>query len=390
MSDFQLFATAPRGCTSVLLEELREMGVDSPREGLAGVAFRGDLRMAYRVCLWSRSASRVLLELDRFHAYDEDALYAGIQRTDWDDHLSVDGTLAVNFTSSLSRISHTHYGALKVKDAIVDQFRERSGRRPSVDTVNPDLRLHVHIHRNDATVSIDLSGDSLHRRGYRQGQVKAPMKENLAAAVLLRAGWPAVARQGGGFLDPMCGSGTLPIEAAMIAGDIAPGLLRDRFGFEGWRQHRPRVWSDLLAEAGERRRAGLEHMPPIYGFDRDREAIRIANDSIAAAGLVWKAHCERRALGSQPLPGSLLRESGMLVTNPPYGERLGDKERLKETYARLGELMRDELPAGWQAAVFTGNPELGYAMRVRAHRSHKFFNGALECKLLRFKDFGRA
>ncbi|HJW82244.1 MAG TPA: THUMP domain-containing protein, partial [Acidiferrobacterales bacterium] len=275
-SSLRLFASAPRGIEPLLAEELRALGAGEVKETRAGVTFTGDLALAYRVCLWSRVANRVLLPLAQFPAPTPEALYDGVRGIDWAAHLDRNGTLAVDFNAYRSAITHTHYGALKVKDAIVDQFRERTGVRPSVETNEPDVRVNVYVHADVASLSLDLSGESLHRRGYRADTVTAPLKENLAAAILLRAGWPAIAKQGGAFVDLMCGSGTLPIEAALIASDSAPGLERTYYGFLRWRGHDAATWEALLAEARARREAGIKNLPAIRGYDSDPAAVRVA------------------------------------------------------------------------------------------------------------------
>ena len=249
MEKQQFFATAALGLEPLLATELETLGATEIKQERAGVRFSGDLGTAYRACLWSRLASRILLPLVSFEALDPDQLYTEVLKIDWSEHLSVNNTLAVDCTLINSKINHTRYGALRVKDAVVDQFRSRSGERPSVSVEQPDLRLNLHIYKDQATLSIDLSGDSLHRRGYRIDGVHAPLKENLAAAILLRAGWPAICEAGGGLADPLCGSGTLPVEAGLIATDTAPGLLRRYFGFLAWKQHDEELWDELLKEA---------------------------------------------------------------------------------------------------------------------------------------------
>ncbi len=286
MSALNLIATAPAGVEPLLAAELIELGAVAPRPVRGGVAFQGPLELAYRACLWSRTASRVLLALAEFPAADAGALYAGILDLPWEEHLEPDGTLSVEFSGGGPGIDHTHYGAQRVKDAIVDRFRARCGQRPSVDARQPDLRIHARWHDGQATVSLDLSGDSLHRRGYREATVTAPLKETLAAALLLKSGWPAIAAAGGPLLDPLCGSGTLAIEAAWIAGDRAPGLLREHWGFSGWLGHIPALWNRLLAEADERRAAGQARIPPIRASDRDPKAVRAALINAGRAG--WR------------------------------------------------------------------------------------------------------
>ena len=352
------FASCPKGVESLLAEELRGFGAAGVKETRAGVAFEGDLATAYRACLWSRLASRILLTLARFPAASADALYAGVQQIRWGEHLDVHGTLAVDFTGTGSGITHSRFGALKVKDAIIDQLRDEFGARPSVDTERPDLRVNVYLYRDEAALSLDLSGESLHRRGYRSEAVEAPLKENLAAAILLRANWPAIAAQGGAFVDLMCGSGTLPIEAALIAGDIAPGLTRDYYGFLRWKQHDAALWAGLIAEAEARREAGLARLPPIRGYDHEARAVRYARENVAGAGLSEHVAITRREL-SDCAPEDAF--PGLIVVNPPYGERIGEVSELPSLYAELGAQLIKNF-SGWRAAVFTGNPELGKHM----------------------------
>ena len=256
-----LFATAPKGLELLLVEELRALGALNPAEKLGGVTFTGDLTLAYKACLWSRLANRILLLLKQIPATTPEELYAGVQTIAWDKHIPLDGTFAVQFVTVQSTITHSLFGAQKVKDAIVDQFREKCGSRPDVAKQQPDVSVYVYLHRDQATLYIDLSGESLHKRGYRLAQVAAPLKENLAAAILLRAGWPAIAKAGGALFDPMCGSGTFLIEAAMMATDTAPGLNRHYFGFLGWKQHQPAVWETLCQEAQQRSEQGQSSFP---------------------------------------------------------------------------------------------------------------------------------
>ena len=361
--------------------ELRACGATNTRELKLGVLFEGTLETAYRACLWSRTASRILMPLGNFPAATPEELYAGVASIDWTQHLAANGTLAIEFGGSSTGIKHTHFGALKTKDAIVDQLRERTGQRPSVELDRPDVRLDVRVDRERATLSLDLSGDSLHRRAYRARGVAAPLKENLAAAVLLRSGWPAIAESGGEFIDPMCGSGTLVIEAALIALDIAPGSLRSYFGFIGWRGHDRALWQQLVDEARARREATASRRIVLRGYDSDPTAVRAAIENSERAKLRGFVHFERRELEQ------LVRESeaptGLLATNPPYGERIGDQERLQALYAQLGERLRENFQ-GWKAAVLTGNPPLAKAIGIHARRSHTLFNGRIECRLLRF------
>lgn len=381
-SQQRFFATAPKGMEGLLADELRQLGAGNVSETRAGAGFQGDLTTAYRVCLWSRIANRVLLPLAQFPAADEEALYQGVLDIDWGRHLDPAGTLAVDFSSVRSAITHTQYGAQKVKDAVVDQLRHDTGQRPSVEREQPDLRINVFLFRDQATVNIDLSGDSLHRRGYRLDGASAPLKENLAAAILMRAGWPTVAQQGGPLVDLMCGSGTLPIEAALIAADIAPGLQRHYWGFSGWLGHDADRWAALVADARRRREKGMAKLPPILGYDVSGQAIAVAQDNAAHAGLAEVIQFNQRAIRDcAPAPEG---PPGLVVVNPPYGERLGEQEELKPLYQELGECLKQQYQ-GWRASVITSDAELGKCLGIRARHINKLYNGALECMLLRLE-----
>lgn len=377
----QFFASCPPGVADLTAAELRDCGATQTREFKLGVQFEGSLETAYRACLWSRTASRVLAPLGTFPAATPEQLYAGVSDINWTDHLGPASTIAIDFGGASSGITHTHFGALKTKDAIVDQLRARTGERPSIDTEQPSVRIDVRLDRDRATLSLDLSGDSLHRRAYRARGVAAPLKENLAAAMLLRSAWPAIAADGGDFVDPMCGSGTLPIEAALIALDIAPGLLRSYFGFIGWRGHDRELWKSLLDEAKARREAGIARRITLRGYDNDPAAVRAANENIERARLRTHVHVERRELSE--LTRVSEARTGLVATNPPYGERIGDQQQLQALYETLGAKLREHFE-GWQAAVLTGNPPLAKAIGVNARRSHTLFNGRIECRLLRF------
>ncbi len=375
----EFFATSPRGTADLLLAELREFGAESAKENAGGVFFRGTLAVAYRACLWSRVANRVLLILARFPAPDADALYAGVQTLDWPRHLAPTGTLAVDAAASRSQLTHTQFIAQRTKDAIVDACRTPEGVRPDVDTQQPDVRINLYIDRDLAQVAIDLGGGSLHRRGYRRGPGAAPLKENLAAALLLRAGWQPLAVAGAPLVDPMCGTGTLLIEAALVAGDIAPGLLRGDCGCANWLGHDPALWATLWHEAQARLAAGVGRAGAIVGYDIDPDAVHVAWENIERAGLLGVVHVETRELAeADPPPGA----PGLVICNPPYGERLGEHVELVQLYRRLGERLRARF-TGWEAAIFTGNPGLGLELGLKAFRTHTLFNGALECRLLR-------
>jgi len=380
----EFFAVAPKGVESLLTDELKALGAEGVKASRSGAFFQGDLETGYRACLWLRTANRVLSPIARFQAETPEALYDGVRTIRWSEHMEPDGSFAVDFSSSRSQIHHTRYGALKVKDAVVDQFREQFGTRPSVDLSRPDVRLNVYLLKDEAILSIDLSGESLHKRGYREEAGPAPLKENLAAAILLRAGWPEISGRGGGLMDPMTGSGTLPIEAALMAADVAPGLLRDYFGFLKWKGHRPEIWERLLDEARERRAAGLMKLPPIVGYDADPRAVRNAAANVERAGLRGVVHVEKKEFAVLvPHPGMKGRP-GLVVLNPPYGERLGEISELRSLYGALGMRLKAHF-SGWRASLFTGNVELGKGMGLRAEKKYSLYNGPIECKLLNFR-----
>lgn len=382
----EFFATCPRNTEGLLLDELRSLGADTAVETRAGVAFAGPMRLAYRACLWSRVASRVLLRLTSFAASSPDDIYEAVHGMPWEEHLDVAGTLAVEVTSTIRQGPlaqlNTHFAEQRVKDAVVDRFRAKTGSRPGVDLSQPDIRINLHLTPAEAMVSLDLSGEGLHRRGYRLEGGEAPLKENLAAAILMRAQWPRIAGDGGALVDPMCGSGTLLSEGALMAGDVAPGLLRDYYGFLSWKGFDPGSWNELLVEARERRDRGLTQLPALFGFDLDKRAIGTARGNVRRAGLAGRIILEERTLASLKAPGSGSRP-GLVVTNPPYGKRLGEIGELVDVYETLGQRLKESF-LGWEAAVFTGNPELGAHLGLRAHRVNVLFNGPLECRLLLF------
>ncbi len=383
MPDF--FATAPRHLESLLADELNDLGLGSVKEARGGARFSGPIADAYRACLWSRVANRVLLPLAQFPATDSDSLYAGASSLPWEEHLTPQSTFAIQFDGAEAGISNSQFGAVRIKDAIVDHFRAQVGVRPTVNRERPDLRIQAYLHRGQVTLSLDLSGESLHLRGYRHQGSAAPLKENLAAAILWRSAWPTMAQEGAALLDPLCGSGTLCIEGALMAADIAPGLARAHWGMTGWLRHEESTWRDLLAEARERRSVGLARFDAlktsIRGYDRDPAAIRVALDNLNRAGLAGRVHFERRDL-SQAYPGRP-GELGLVVANPPYGERLGEATELTGLYALLGSVLRERF-LGWRAAVMTGNPDLGRRMGLRASGYHSLFNGPIPCRLLHF------
>jgi 23S rRNA (guanine2445-N2)-methyltransferase / 23S rRNA (guanine2069-N7)-methyltransferase len=381
----QFFASTAKGMEDLLFNELVDLGCERVEKARAGVAFQGSLETAYRACLWSRIANRVLLPLKTFPAPDPEKLYAGAKSIRWSEHFTPEQTFAVDFATNKSQITHSQYGALKTKDAIVDQFRSVAGVRPSIDTQKPDVRVNVYLLEDQATISIDLSGDSLHKRGYREEGTAAPLKENLAAAILMLAEWPRIAKEGGSFLDPMCGSGTLPLEAAMMAADRAPGLDRTYYGFLKWAQHDTAMWRRLVQEAMDREITDVSKLPKIVGYDRDFRAVNAAIANVERADLRQIVHIEKKDLiDAEPPTGQNTDKPGLILMNPPYGERMGDVEELKPLYKSIGDSFKKKFK-GWNGYVFTGSSELAKHVGLKASRRFVLYNGALECRLLKYE-----
>ncbi len=373
-------ATCGAGTESMTAEEIASFGELVPETGRGVVTWRGPLESGYRACLWSRFASRVLLEISVFSLAAEDAVYQGSRAVDWSEHLDPETTFAVDATvaGDVSREVHSRFTALRVKDAVADWFREACGRRPSVDPARPGVRLHLLIQEERATLSLDLSGDSLHRRGYRLEKTMAPLKENLAAAIVAASGWPQDAGSTTALVDPMCGSGTLLIEAALMYGDSAPGLSRSYFGFMGWQGHDRKIWSRLVDEAVAREEAGADReWPVLIGYDADPQAVRAARQNVKKAGLEERIRIERAELArlSPPAPG------GTILSNLPFGERLGETEEVAWLYRALGRIARERF-AGWRLAVFISNPELTDSFGLSWLEKIRLYNGPLQCRVL--------
>ncbi|MBT4833370.1 MAG: bifunctional 23S rRNA (guanine(2069)-N(7))-methyltransferase RlmK/23S rRNA (guanine(2445)-N(2))-methyltransferase RlmL [Porticoccaceae bacterium] len=376
-------ATCPKGLELLLANELQELGATGVKETVAAVHFEGSVELAYRACLWSRLANRILLPLHSFMLNSADDLYQQCNDIAWESHFTAAQSIAIDFIGTSRHIDNTMYGSQRVKDAVVDRIRRVEGERPNVDPKNPDIRIQVRQHKGRVTVSLDISGESLHRRGYRTGQGSAPIKENLAVALLLRAGWPEIAANGGALLDPMCGSGTLVIEGAMMAADIAPGILRGHYGFHYWLQHDQALWDSLVVEAQERKAAGLEKLElDIRGYDANPRVLEFTTQNIENAGLD-----EHIRLAHKPIDqfGKPTAETGLLLTNPPYGERLGEIDELIPLYQKLGTVLQKNF-TGWKAAIFTGNVDLGRETDLSPTKQYSLFNGTIPCKLLVFTD----
>ncbi|MBK8251795.1 MAG: RNA methyltransferase [Polyangiaceae bacterium] len=362
---FRFFATAAKGTEGAIRDELREHRFFGVRADRGGVHFQGRLTEGFRACIELRCAVRVLVLIAEFHAPNGEALYEGVYTVDWAHVLDADRTLAVRAFAKNSALSHTQFIAQKTKDAVVDQLRDRLGSRPNVDRDDPDVLLFVHIADDHARVYLDMSGESLHTRGYRRLQGDAPLKESLAASLLRLSEWDRKRP----LIDPMCGSGTLAIEAFLWSHDIAPGLRRERFGFERWRSHgdaEARAVSDLRERARSRI---IEKGPLVWAFDASRTMVAVARENARAADIHMRI--EERTIDSlSPLP-----TPGVVIVNPPYGERLPADQSLYETMASAFRRMKEH-----RIAVLAGAPEVEAAVPRRPTKVYTVFNGPIECR----------
>ena len=368
------FATVARSLESIAAAEIESLGAKEVRPDFTGVHFIGDKATLYRVNLWARTIFRVLVPLREFYCPNSNILYQEVQKIFWGEYLQSHQTLAVNCTGSNQKLNHTHYTALQVKNAIVDQQRRESGQRSTIDAKNPDVLVNVHIKQDRCILSLDSSGASLHRRGYRQAMGSAPLKETLAAALLDMAQWDASLP----FLDPLCGSGTLPLEAGLKALNIAPGLFRQKFGFESFPDFDPQLWQMMLTEAKNSRRQKLK--APIWGSDRDADVLTQAYGNAVRCGIEHQIQFTQDELASVEAPA----DSGMIICNPPYGERLGEVQELGALYKTLGDVFKQRFK-GWTAFILTGNKELAKKVGLKASRRIPVYNGAIPCTLLKYE-----
>ncbi|EFE54852.1 THUMP domain protein [Providencia rettgeri DSM 1131] len=369
-----LFASTARGLEELLKTELESLGASQCKVAQGGVYFQADERVMYQSLLWSRLASRILLPLNDFDVYSDLDLYLGVQAIDWSEIFSVNDTFVVHFTGTNEEIRNSQYGALKVKDAIVDSFVRKLDQRPDVARQQADIRINVYLNKEKASVALDLSGDSLHIRGYRDLAGQAPLKETLAAAIINRSGW----QQGTPLVDPMCGSGTLLIEAAMMATDKAPGLHRTHWGFYAWLKFNAELWRELTTEAQVRFRQGLkETTSRFYGFDIDKRVLEMARANARRAGLqdlITFKQGDAAAL-ENPVKADAL---GTIISNPPYGERLESEPALIALHSQLGRIVKARFP-GWRLSIFSASPELLSCLQLRSEREFKAKNGPLDC-----------
>ncbi|MER2472961.1 bifunctional 23S rRNA (guanine(2069)-N(7))-methyltransferase RlmK/23S rRNA (guanine(2445)-N(2))-methyltransferase RlmL [Photorhabdus laumondii] len=369
-----LFASTARGLEELLKNELEMLGAQSCKIVQGGVHFQGDGRVMYKSLMWSRLASRILLPLNEFNVYSDLDLYLGVQSIDWSQVFSVHSTFSVHFSGTNEEIRNTQYGALKVKDAIVDSFTRKLDQRPNVAKQQPDVRINVFLNKEKASVALDLSGDGLHIRGYRDLAGQAPLKENLAAAIVQRSGWQI----GTPMVDPMCGSGTLLIEAAMMAADRAPGLHRDHWGFTAWLKHDEAIWREVITEAQIRFRKGLQETTCRFvGSDIDRRVLDMARSNARRAGVAQLITFQQGDASrlENPLPEG---PAGTVLSNPPYGERLESEPALIALHSLFGRIMKSRFPS-WRLSLFSASPELLSCLQLRAEREFKAKNGPLDC-----------
>ncbi|MEZ9140503.1 MULTISPECIES: bifunctional 23S rRNA (guanine(2069)-N(7))-methyltransferase RlmK/23S rRNA (guanine(2445)-N(2))-methyltransferase RlmL [unclassified Shewanella] len=366
------FAAAPKGFEYSLSNELKEFGATDVKESVAGVYFSAPIELAYRITLWSRLASRIVVVIYKGACESAEQLYNAAYAVDWPSHFSNQSTFGIDFHGTGGFINNTQFGALKIKDAVVDRFRDDGQERPDVERIHSDFRIDAHFRNNQLTMSINFSGPSLHQRGYRSTTGEAPLKENLAANMLARCGWQAKPID---LLDPFCGSGTVVIEAALMAADIAPGLQRARFGFEHWLQHDDQVWQDILQEAKARASLGKSRCNvKFYGSDIDSRMVALAKQNAENAGVADLIDFTV----SDALEVTPPLETGFLVSNPPYGERLGSITELLQLYYQLGDKFKKDF-GGWKIAMLCSDIELLSALKLKADKQMKMFNGALEC-----------
>ena len=370
----QLFATTARGFEELLKSELTELGAQDAKVAQGGVHYWADDETLYRTLLWSRLSSRILLPIVQAKVFSDLDLYSAVVGVNWLDYFDEKVHFFVDFNGTNQEIRHTQFGAMRVKDGIVDYFERHGRARPNVDKEQPDIRIHAYLNRDDVVLSLDLSGDALHMRGYREDTGKAPLRETLAAAIVLRSGW----QRGTPLVDPMCGSGTLLIEAAQMEAQIAPQLYRLHWGFDFWLGYNQAAWEKVkeealaLAEAEKQR----ENPPHFYGFDLDHRVLQKAKQNAKNAGVAHLMQWQQGDVAAIKNPSPNV--AGTVICNPPYGERLGTTPALIALYSVFGQRLKQQF-AGWNASIFSGEPSLLDCLRLRSHRQFKAKNGPLDC-----------
>ncbi len=371
--EFELIAKTFVGLEPVLAKELTQLGANNVQTGRRMVSFTGDKELMYRANFQLHTAIRILKPISHFRARSADDVYREVQKTDWSQYLDAEKTFAVDSVVFSEEFRHSKFVAYKVKDAIVDQFREKTGTRPNISVANPDIRLNIHIAEDQCTLSLDSSGESLHRRGYRQESVEAPLNEVLAAGMILLTGWQGDTD----FIDPMCGSGTLLIEAALIARNMAPGLFRKSYAFEKWPDYDAELFDRIYNDDSAER----EFTHHIYGYDIDMKAVNTARLNVRAAGLAKDITVEAADFKDFTQP----KEKSILVTNPPYGERISTPDLLG-TYKMIGERLKHQFTGG-EAWILSYREECFDQIGLKPSIKIPVYNGSLECEFRKYQLF---
>lgn len=371
---FQMLAKTMMGLEEVLANELKEIGATNIEILSRAVSFTGDNKIMYSANYWCRTALHILKPIAAFYIRREEDLYKKIYEIKWEDYLSISGTMAVDAVVNASVMTHSHYVSLKTKDAVVDRFRDYHGKRPSINTENPDVRINIHLFKNYCTVSLDSSGYSLHKRGYRIKTGVAPISEVLAAGIILLSGWDKQSN----FIDPMCGSGTIVCEAAMIANNIPSGFYRKSFGFEKWKDFDMELWENIKTEALDKQ---TEFEYDIIGSDISEEAIQIALENARSARLHKDIVFEVKSFEEQKPP----EDGGVMVCNPPYGERIVPDDIIR-MYQEMGNALKKNY-SGYQAWIISSDFNALKFIGLKPTRKISLFNGPLECKLAKFEIY---
>ncbi len=377
--EYSLFVTCPAGIENILSQELEQLGASELSETVTGVICQAPLEAIYRICLWSRYANRVILLLARGDSGDRERIYRSVVSLPWQAHIGAKNSFKVDFSGANEHIRHTQFGARVVKDAIVDHFREADLPRPDVELDSPDIRINVRLTKKRIYIGLDLSGDSLHKRGYRAGSGLAPIKENLAAALLYRADWPSYSDRSLPLVDPMCGSGTFLIEAALFALGIAPGLYREHFGFEHWLNHDSKLWEQVRTEADTSRQKAISNENcMIFGCEITASICEQARENIERAGLAKHIRLFNTGLKTASFDVDL-PSAGLLICNPPYGMRMGEADQLSMDYQSLADVSKARFP-GWTLGILSSNPDLLAETRLRFDKKYRIFNGPIPCE----------
>lgn len=370
------FASCPIGLTDLVEKELKDLGLKTFEKTQAGVVFDSNWAGCYKANLHSRYASRILKPLLDFPAYNEEDIYNNVRKHDFTKYINPEQTIAIDATVTSCNVRDQRFLAMKVKDAIVDQFRDKFGVRPDVDNKNPDLRIHIRGFKNQFNMALDTSGHSLFMRGYRTKTGEAPLKENLGAGIVGLSEWDRKSP----LLDVFCGSGTLLIEAAMMALNMAPGIHRDSFGFMKLKDFDKNLWADIIDEAEAQEKDTLDFK--LYGYDHDKRVLQMAKDNAKNAGVLQFIEFKVQPIAIADAPV----EKGMIVSNPPYGARIGDEDNLKDVYRDLGYTLKNRFQ-GWDAWILSGNKDLLQEMKLKSTRRHYLYNGNIECRFLKYEMY---